>query len=174
MNAGIKTRAFPGAAVAITHLGRLVALKGLGAFTYDANAPRVQPDTIYDLASVSKVVATTAMAMLLHERGFFELDQSVAWILAEFPAGKQVTFRHLLAHASGLPAYARLYESARTRDDLLRAACATPLAHAPGSRAEYSDIGFIILGKALSRLAEEPLDRFCQHQIFGPLGMSRT
>lgn len=179
LHAGIKTRAFPGAAAAITHQGKLVALKGLGAFTYDAGARRVQPDTIYDLASVSKVVATTAMAMLLHERGFFELDQSVAGVLPEFAAGKQVTFRHLLAHASGLPAYERLFERARTRDELLRAAFATPLAHAPGTHAEYSDIGFIILGVALERLTleqkdGEPLDSFCAREVFGALAMART
>ena len=84
MQAGITTHAFPGAAVAVTHQGKLVALKGLGAFTYDPDAPRVQPDTIYDLASVTKVVATTAMAMVLYERGVLDLDAPVASIVPEF------------------------------------------------------------------------------------------
>jgi len=80
----------------------------------------------------------------------------------------------LLAHSSGLPAYERLFRAARTRQQLLNAAFAVPLAADPGARAEYSDIGFIILGVALERLADEPLDVFCQREVFGPLGMSRT
>ena len=80
----------------------------------------------------------------------------------------------LLAHSSGLPAYERLFERARTREELLHSAVTMPLAADPGARAEYSDIGFIILGELLARLADEPLDRFCQREIFGPLGMART
>jgi CubicO group peptidase (beta-lactamase class C family) len=87
---------------------------------------------------------------------------------------QEITFHQLLAHSSGLPAYEKLFLKAETRDDLLRAAFSVPLTADPGSRAEYSDIGFIILGVALERLADESLNRFCQHEIFGPLGMTRT
>jgi CubicO group peptidase (beta-lactamase class C family) len=80
----------------------------------------------------------------------------------------------LLAHSSGLPAYEKLFLRAKTRDELLAAAFTTDLTADPGTRAEYSDIGFIILGIALERLADEPLDLFCQREIFGPLGMSHT
>jgi len=80
----------------------------------------------------------------------------------------------LLAHSSGLPAYERLFERTHSREELIRAALSTPLAADPGTRAEYSDIGFIILGELLARLADEPLHRFCQREIFGPLGMART
>jgi len=214
LRAGIGSRAFPGAAVAITHEGKLVALKGLGAFTYDANAPgvqadsvqadSVQADTIYDVASVSKVVATTAMAMLLYQRGALDLDLPLVSLVPEFRSPEiegsarvessagvppavarasrprsQVTLAQLLAHSSGLPAYERLFERARTRAELLQAAFTTPLTAAPGTRAEYSDIGFIILGVALERLASEhnageTLDTFCAREIFGPLAMART
>jgi CubicO group peptidase (beta-lactamase class C family) len=85
-----------------------------------------------------------------------------------------VTLRLLLAHCSGLPAYERLFVKARTRDELLHAALAVSLTADPGQRAEYSDIGFIILGVALERLANESLDRFCQREVFGPLGMTST
>nr|MDP9266782.1 beta-lactamase family protein [Acidobacteriota bacterium] len=99
LDQAVAAKAFPGAAVAITHQGKLVALKGLGGFTYDANAPRVQADTIYDLASVSKVVATTAMAMLLYERGVLELEAPVVSVVPEFAADdarrKQVTLAQL-------------------------------------------------------------------------------
>jgi CubicO group peptidase (beta-lactamase class C family) len=174
----VAERAFPGCAVSVLHRGKLVALKGLGRFTYEADSPAAEADTIFDLASVSKVVATTPMAMLLYERGQLDLEAPVTSLLPEFasddPRRDEVTVRMLLAHSSGLPAYERLFERARTREELIRAALAIPLTADPGTRAEYSDIGFIILGKLLARLADEPLDRFCQREVFGPLGMART
>ena len=121
------------------------------------------------------------MAMLLYERGLLDLDAPVSAIVPEFtsiaakdPRRHEVTLRMLLAHSSGLPAYEKLFLKARTRDELLQAAFTMPLTADPGTRAEYSDIGFIILGVALERLADESLDRFCQREIFGPLGMTST
>jgi serine-type D-Ala-D-Ala carboxypeptidase len=198
---------FPAASAAVTHRGRLVALKALGDFIYDpvsttteegapllasfARKPalslskgrnsQVYPSTLFDLASLTKVVATTPMAMILYERGLLALDAPVAAIVPEFvtdekrdPRRHDVTLRQLLTHSSGLPAYEKLFLKARTRDELLRAAFATPLAADPATRAVYSDIGFIILGIALERLADEPLDRFCQREIFAPLAMTNT
>jgi CubicO group peptidase (beta-lactamase class C family) len=80
----------------------------------------------------------------------------------------------LLAHSSGLPAYEKLFLRAHTRDELFAAACAVPLRADPGAQAEYSDIGFIILGVALERIAEESLSHFCQREVFGPLAMTQT
>ncbi len=80
----------------------------------------------------------------------------------------------LLSHSSGLPAYEKLFLKAPTRDQLLKAAFTTPLTADPATRAAYSDIGFILLGVALERLADEPLDRFCQREIFAPLAMTNT
>jgi len=174
----IEQRAFPGAALAVAQGGRLLALQGLGRFTYEDGAPAVTADTVFDLASVSKVVATSAMSMLLYDAGQLDLDQPVWNIFPEFAGGeprrRDITLRLLLAHSSGLPAYERLFQRARTRDELLRAALETPLKAEPGTRAEYSDIGFIILGEALARIAGETLDRFCQTHVFGPLGMAHT
>ena len=134
--------------------------------------------TVFDLASVSKVVATTTMAMILYERGLIDLEAPVASIVPEFSGADtrrgEVTVRMLLAHSSGLPAYEKLFLKAKTRDELLAAAFATALTADPGARAEYSDIGFIILAVALERVADEGLDRFCQREIFGPLGMTHT
>ena len=185
----------------MTHAGKLIALKTFGRFKYEENpgAPSlsrrslarqggdfdsdVTTLTLFDLASLTKVVATTTMAMILYERGLLELDAPVAGLVPEFlassagppdPRRRNVTFRMLLAHSSGLPAYEKLFLNAHTRDELLRAAFTTPLSADPGSRAQYSDIGFIILGAALERLAEDPLDRFCQREIFGPLAMIHT
>jgi len=176
----IAQHAFPAASIAITHCGGLVALKAFGRFTYEPNSPAVTPTTLFDLASVTKIVATTSMAMLLYERGLLDLDAPVDAIVPEFLQAvsdarrHNVTLRMLLAHSSGLPAYEKLFLKAHTRDELLQAAFATPLASNPGSRADYSDIGFILLGVALERIADESLDRFCQRELFAPLGMINT
>ena len=158
-------------------------MRGFGRFTYDPASSQVQADTVFDLASVTKVVATTAMAMILYDRGQLRLDSHVADLLPEFvtlgpPAQAEernaVTIRMLLAHSSGLPAYVKLFETTHNREELFHAACATPLVEPPASKAEYSDIGFILLGEILSRIAGEPLDTSSQREIFAPLGMSRT
>lgn len=192
----IEQRAFPAASVAVTQAGNLVALKSFGKLVYseDVMDTPLLPDvgsipitvtsvTLFDLASLTKVVATTTMAVILHERGLMELEAPVIGTVPEFlldstgnsdPRRHDVTFRMLLAHCSGLPAYEKLYLKARTRQELLNAAFEMPLTANPGTRAEYSDIGFLILGVALERLAQESLDVFCQREVFGPLGMLNT
>jgi serine-type D-Ala-D-Ala carboxypeptidase len=198
---------FPAASVAVIHRRHLIALKAFGKFIYETDVAGessliegvpsssarflrrqggevdVKPSTLFDLASVTKVVATTTMAAILFERGRLELDAPVVGTMPEFtadssgaidPRRKDVTFRMLLAHSSGLPAYEKLFLRCHSRDELLQSAFTAPLTADPGSRAEYSDIGFIILGTALERLAGESLDSFCQREIFGPLGMSPT
>lgn len=174
----VQHRAFPSASTAVTCRGRIVALKAFGNFTFAQGSPEVTPTNIFDLASVSKVVATTSMAMLLYQRGLLDLDTPLSVIVPEFiaddPRRQEVTLRMLLAHSSGLPAYEKLFLRCRNRDELLEAAFTTPLTEDPGTKAAYSDIGFIILGVALERIADESLDRFCQREVFGPLGMAHT
>ncbi|HKM86444.1 MAG TPA: serine hydrolase domain-containing protein [Terriglobales bacterium] len=178
----IAARAFPACSIAVTFRGELVAHKALGRFTDDPSSPEVTTASIFDLASLTKVVATTAMAMILYERGLLDLEAPVTAIVPEFALAlddndsrrREVTLRMLLAHSSGLPAYEKLFLRAQTREALLQAAFSTPLAAAPGTCAEYSDVGFIILGVVLERLADESLDAFCQREIFGPLGMTHT
>ena len=157
----------PGAALAVTHRGKLIALKGMGRFTYDLASPRVKAETVFDLASVTKVVATTPACMILYERRQLKLEQPLIEVLPEFagpgssrpgsseedPRRRKVTFRMLLAHSSGLPAYVKLFETAQNREELIRQALQVPLAADPGTQAEYSDVGFILLGEALQRLA---------------------
>jgi serine-type D-Ala-D-Ala carboxypeptidase len=143
----------------------------------------VTPATLFDLASLTKIVATTTMAMILYERGLLELEAPVIGVVPEFMADacgeldarrRDVTFRMLLAHSSGLPAYEKLFLKAHSPDDLRRAAFTTSLSTIPGTHAEYSDIGFILLAAALERIAGESLDVFCQREIFGPLAMINT
>jgi CubicO group peptidase (beta-lactamase class C family) len=176
-----ESRAFPGAAFGVLFRGKVVGLDGVGRFTYEASSPAVEPGTIYDLASVTKVVATTAAAMLLYERGRLDLDQPLGDILPGFFVGArsskircEVTIRTLLAHSSGLPAYEKLFEVTKKPAELLKFCLEMPLEAAPGTRSEYSDIGFILLGKALELLAGEPLDAYCSKEIFAPLGMQTT
>ncbi|HWF67591.1 MAG TPA: serine hydrolase domain-containing protein [Acidobacteriaceae bacterium] len=177
----ITEHAFPGAAYGVLLDEQVLAAEAVGRFTYDPNSPQVQPETIFDIASVTKVLATTAMAMSLWERGQLDLDQPVGERLPQFVADEpadsakhSVTPRMLLAHSSGLPAYARLYEQHRTADALLSACLRMPLESAPDTRTVYSDIGFIILGPLLEAIADERLDRYCHRNIFTPLGMSST
>ena len=179
---GISQRAFPGAAVAIAHQGKLIAHKGLGHFTYDAASPAVAAETVYDLASVTKVIAATTACMILYDRGLFKLDQPIIEPLPEFATKnpgsedprRQVTLRMLLAHSSGLPAYVKLFQTAHNKDELLQQALRVPLTATPGSRAEYSDIGFILLGQAIEKLSGEPLDQFCRREIFAKLNLAHT
>ena len=178
LNTAIAERTFPAASVAITHGGNLVALKAFGRFVYEPDTPETTIASVFDLASLTKVVATTSMAMILYERGLLDLDMPVASVVPEFktddPRRQQITIRMLLAHSSGLPAYEKLFLKAAGRDQLFSAACTIPLAADPGSKAVYSDIGFINLGVALERLAEDVLDHFCRQEVFGPLGMLHT
>ena len=174
----IAERAFPGASVAVTLGQELLWSDAVGRFTYDSSSPAVALDTVFDLASVSKVAATTAMAMVLHERGKLSLDQPIADIVPEFAEQdvrkRAVTFAHLLTHTSGLPGYLKLFETCHSPAELLASLFRVELLSPPGSHAEYSDLGFILLGRALEKLTGEPLDDFCSREIFNPLAMTHT
>lgn len=178
LEAGIDQRAFPGASVAIAHRGKLVALKGLGRFTYDPGSPPVTPATIYDLASLTKVVVTTPASMILYDRGALVLDEPLVALLPSFRSDdrrrEQVTLRMLLAHSSGLPAYVKFFESVKNKDELLRGALQVRLEHDPAAHAEYSDIGFILLGQVLEKLAQKPLDVFWDTEIARRLGLEKV
>lgn len=173
--------AFPGAAFGVLSHGKIVALDAVGTLTYEDDAPSVAADSVFDIASLTKVVATTSAAMILHDRSLLDLDLPLGEVLPGFVIGKApgspkqlVTMRMLLAHSSGLPAYARLFETAKTSSDLMRAALMMPLESAPMERAVYSDIGYILLGKALEVICGESLDQFCEREVFAPLGMTAT
>ena len=178
LDKAVAAHVFPACAIAATLRGEMIAHHALGRFTYDSASPLVATASIFDLASVTKAVAATIMAMILYERGLLDLEAPVTAVIPEFVGDdarrRGVTLRMLLAHSSGLPAYEKLFLRATTREELLTAALTTRLTADPGTRAEYSDIGFIILGIALERLADETLDAFCQREVFGPLAMSRT
>jgi CubicO group peptidase (beta-lactamase class C family) len=175
----IAQRAFPGAAYGILHRGDIAALDAAGRFTYDPASPLVVPETVFDLASVTKVVATTAAAMLLVDRGQLDLDARLGDIVPGFVIGmehgsgkERVTLHMLLAHTAGLPAYETLFRTCSTPDALLRATLQLKLEAQPGTRTEYSDFGFILLGKVIEILSGQHLDTFCAREIFVPLGLT--
>jgi CubicO group peptidase (beta-lactamase class C family) len=178
LRAGIADHAFPGASFGIYARGQTLALEAVGRFTYEMDAPTVTPSTVYDLASLTKVIATTSAAMLLYERGILNLNARLGDILPGFVVGmtpgsgkEKVTLGMLLAHTSGLPGYARLFEQHPTPEGMMRAALKLPLTAYPGSREEYSDIGFLLLGKAIEVLSGDYLARFCQRNLFSPLSL---
>jgi CubicO group peptidase (beta-lactamase class C family) len=178
LESAIAEQAFPAAVYGVLHKGQIVALDAAGRFTYDPSAPKVTPATVFDLASLTKVIATTAASMLLYDRGILNLDARLGEILPGFVIGMapgsgkdRVTLRMLLAHSSGLPGYGRLFETHRTPEAMLRACLRLPLETPPGMHAEYSDLGFILLGKAIEVLSGDLLPRFCAREIFTPLSL---
>jgi uncharacterized protein YbbC (DUF1343 family)/CubicO group peptidase (beta-lactamase class C family) len=168
--------AFPGGVLAVGYRGALVHLHPFGRLTYDADAPPVRADTLYDLASLTKVVATTTMTMILVNEGRLDLDRPVRDFLPGFqgPGKEAVTVRHLLTHSSGLDATAPLYKELRGREAFLERIEAMDLAYVPGSRSVYSDLGVILLGEILERVAGQPLDAFVRERVLQPLGMRDT
>lgn len=175
----IEARVTPGASFGVLYRGEVLALEAAGRLTYEPESPEVCPATIYDLASLTKVVATTTATMQLYERGLLDLDWPVGKLLPGFVADcpatsdrHRVTLRMLLAHCSGLPGYARLFEQNHDRAAMLHATERLTLTARPGERAEYSDPGFILLGRIVEVLTDQPLDRYCADQIFTPLGLS--
>ncbi len=178
LEGAIAAKGFPGCSLAVTFGGELVAHKALGRFTYDPSSAEVNPGSIFDIASLTKVVATTTMAMILYEHGLLDLDAAVTAIVPEFVGEdhlrREINLHMLLAHSSGLPSHEKFFLRAQTPENLLQAAFAAPLAADPGTIAQYSDVGFIILGVILERLADESLASFCQREVFGPLGMTHT
>ena len=177
----IAARAFPGCAFGVLAGGEIVLQDALGSFAYDEGSPAVSAETVYDVASLTKVVATTAAAMLLCQRGLLNLDTPLAEFLPGFVVGRasgerarHVTLHHLLAHNSGLPGYVEFFRTAATPFALLRACLRLPLQAEPGTHTEYSDPGFILLGQALEVCAREQLPAWLRREVFQPLGMAAT
>jgi CubicO group peptidase (beta-lactamase class C family) len=174
---GITAGGYPGASVVIGRKGYAVFQKGFGKLGWTSSSPRVTADrTIYDLASLSKVVGTTTAAMLLYDAGRLDLEAPVSTYLPAFSGGwkDSVTIRHLLTHRSGLPAGRDLWRIARTPDEARAAVLATNLECRPGQCYIYSDLGADVLGFVIEAVAGESLDIFLHDRVFEPLGMTDT
>ena len=172
---GIQRGAFPGAALVIGRRDTILFAKGYGRLTWSTGAAPADPDsTLWDLASLTKVIATTTALMLLVERGRVDLDAPVQRYLPEFVAAG-VTVRHLLTHTSGLRATLPLYRDARDSAAALRIVLAEAPLAPPGTSVVYSDLNAILLGEIVRRAGwGGPLDAFATHEIFVPLGLRQT
>ena len=169
---GIVDATFPGAAYAIFHDGKWES-RYHGRFTYCPDDPKVDSASRWDLASLSKVVATTTVAMRLFEQGLFTLDEPVAKVLPEFAQnGKEgVTYRNLLLHDAGLIPDLPGRQIRTDAETVRRETLAQPLKTAPGAKMVYSDLGMISLAYALSELAGKEIPVLVTDEVFRPLGM---
>lgn len=157
---GLDARAFPAASVDVGTSQGPVWQQAFGRLTYEDGAPAASLETIFDLASLTKVIATATIAMRQVEDGLITLDTRVGDILpdcAQSAAGA-IVIRHLLDHSSGLPAHLRLWERASGREAFRAAICETPLEREPGITSVYSDPGFMLLGFALEVSGSAALD----------------
>lgn len=174
---GIKAGGYPGAAVVVGRRGAAVWQKGFGRVSWSSSSSAVSPDrTIYDLASLTKVVGTTTALMLLFDEGKINLDVPVSTYLPAFSGGNKdrVTLRHLLEHRSGLPAGRDLWRLARNPAEARAVVISTNLACEPGRCYEYSDLGADILGFVVEAVSGERLDHFLAARVWQPLGMTDT
>ena len=175
MERAVRSGAFPGAAVAVGRDGVLVRLKGYGRLT--RGGADVTAETPYDLASLTKVVGTTAAAMRLVERGDLDLDATVATYLPRYRSlGKdRVTVGQLLSHSAGHRAWYPFWrEGVTDREGVLDFIYADTLQYRPGARSRYSDFDMILLGEVIEQVTGQPLAEAFRDQVFAPLGMVHT
>jgi CubicO group peptidase (beta-lactamase class C family) len=167
----------PGAVVLVGHQDAIAMEKAYGNRSVEPAVEPMTPETIFDLASLTKVVATAPSVMLLAQRGRLKLDDPVTKYLPAFgQSGKRkVTLRQLLVHYSGLPADLRQTRRRRvTAKNALSRIYQTRLVSSPGQRFIYSDLGFVVLGKVVEKVTGQSLARFAQENIFSPLRMVST
>lgn len=178
----VAAKAFPGATLAVGYKGK-VSLHAFGKLSYDEKASAVKLDTMYDIASLTKVVATTTIVAKLVEGDFavpLDLDAKIERYLPEWTSGPQpdwrhkVTVRHLLTHTSGLPAFKEYWRTSQGQQDTLSRIFAEPLEYDPGTKMIYSDLGIILLAEIIERLTGRNLDDLARTYVFTPLEMNDT
>ncbi len=174
---GIAAGGFPGAAVVVGRKGNAVWEKGFGRLDWSARSAAVDPErSIYDLASLTKVVGLTTAVMILYDEGRLRLDAPVSTYLPEFSGGDKdaVTIRHLLTHRSGLPAGRAIWSVADSPDEARRMVLRTTLINRPGERYVYSDLGPDVLAMVVEAITGRPMDVFLAERVFDRLGMTDT
>ena len=176
MEGAVSAGNIPGGVLLVGHNGRVIYRKAFGFRSLEPDRERMTIDTIFDLASLTKCIATTTSIMKLVEEGRLRLNDPVTAFLPEFGQnGKHdITIRELMTHYSGLAPDLDLKEPWSGRDKAFSIAMAQTPVNPPGSRFVYSDINFEVLGFIVEKIAGEPLNVFAQKQIFTPLGMSHT
>jgi CubicO group peptidase (beta-lactamase class C family) len=174
---GIAAGGYPGAAVVVARKGKAVLQRGFGRLAWDDSSAAVSAtSTIYDLASLTKVVGTTTAVMVLYDQGRIGLDSTVSHYLPEFTGGNKgrVTIRELLTHRSGLPAGRDIYRLTHNPAEARQLVLSTPLIARPGAQYVYSDLGADVLAMVVEKISAQPLDEFLADYVFNPLGMYDT
>jgi CubicO group peptidase (beta-lactamase class C family) len=177
IRAGIERGIYPGAVVIIGRRDSLLYARGYGHFTWDPRSPVPDPDsTIWDLASITKIVSTMSSAMKLADEGKLDLEAPVSKYLPRFTGGlkKRVTVRMLLDHTSGLKSYVPIYQKVHGRSKAVSLLYAQPLLRTPGDTAVYSDLNALLLALVVEKVAGTSIDHFAAREVFTPLGMSQT
>jgi uncharacterized protein YbbC (DUF1343 family)/CubicO group peptidase (beta-lactamase class C family) len=172
----VKNGSTPGAVLLVAHKGLVVYEKAYGNRTAGNKPEPMTTDTIFDLASLTKVIVTTTCVMRLEQLGQIKLNDPVAKYIPDFAQnGKDdITIRMLLTHYSGLPADIDLKQPWNGTDEGYSRANATKLINPPGSTFLYSDVGFVVLGELVQKVSGMPLDQYAQKYVFDPLGMTTT
>ncbi len=175
----VADKAFPGATLVVGYHGK-VAVHAFGKLRYDAKAQATTVKTMYDVASLTKVIVTTTLVAKLVEGDFpspLNLDAPVERYLPEWATGPQpewrqrMTVRHLLTHTSGLPPFKEYWRTSKSKQDTLTKIFAEPLDYEPGTKEIYSDLGIILMAEIIERLTGRTLDDLANQYIFAPLGM---
>ena len=177
LHAAVDAESLPGAVVAVGIGQDIVYEQALGFAERLHGVIRPMTfDTLFDLASLTKVVATLPSVLLLVEQGELRLSDPVTHFIPAFSGAEKegVTVRHLLTHSAGLSAHREFYRTWSHHDEILAAVIAEPLEASPGMQVVYSDLGFILLGEIVQRVTGQTLDAYARHQIFEPLGMVHT
>lgn len=174
---GIRQGIYPGAVVVVGRRDSVLYARGYGRFTWSPASPVPTPDsTMWDIASITKVVGTASAAMRLVDTGRLSLDAPVRRYLPRFAGGAKdrVTVRMLLDHTSGLRSYVPLFSEGRTREEAIDRLYAEPLIGTPGVGPRYSDLNAILLGLLIESVSGMSLERFAAREVFEPLGLSQT
>jgi CubicO group peptidase (beta-lactamase class C family) len=174
---GVTHRVYPGAVVIVGRLDSVLLSRGFGRLTWSPRSRKPVPDsTLWDVASLTKVVATTGVAARFVDRGLLDLDAPVSRYLPAFAGGDRplVTVQMLLNHTSGLPAFISLWQVTAVPGDAIARICIEPLRRPPGSAAEYSDLNAILLGAVLEVVGGAPLDVLVEREVVTPLGLGHT
>ncbi len=176
VESGIRQGIYPGAVLVIGTREQVLHARGFGRLQWKAG-PTPSPDsTLWDLASLTKVVGTTGAVMRLVESGKVDLDLPVERYLPRFqgPGKSAVTVRMLLNHTSGLRSYLPFFQLARTRDSAITLLYREPLRRTPGALPEYSDLNFLLLGLLVERVTGDPLEQFVTREVLRPAGLVHT
>ncbi len=176
VNSGISQKYYPCAQLLIGNQFGVLYEKSYGKLTYDDNSPILDEHYLFDLASVTKVIAATSAIMVLYEKGLINLDDKVTKYIPEFDNnGKgSISIKNLLLHNSGLKAWIPFYKYYKTKEEVLNAIYNITLEYYPETKFVYSDLNAILLGLIVEKVSGKNLNDFCQEEIFKKLGMKNT